>query len=63
MGRAELDQAKLNALNVAKKTVMDLLAKCYQNTSIKEMVGSLIELMNLDENLCVKFMEQCFKED
>lgn len=39
------------------------MAKCFHNTSIKFLVESLIELMNRDDNLCVQFMEECFKED
>jgi hypothetical protein len=48
-GVPELEDAKRNALAVAKKTILDLLAKCYQNTSIKFLVESLIELLNTDD--------------
>jgi len=62
-GLPELDSAKRNMLAVSKKTILDLLAKCYQNTSIKQLVEALTELMNRDPSLCELFLDQCFKED
>lgn len=62
-GLPELASAKKNMLAVSKKTILDLLAKCYQNTSIKQLVESLTELMNRDPSLCELFLDQCFKED
>jgi hypothetical protein len=62
-GVPELEDAKRNALAAAKKTILDLLAKCYQNTSIKFLVESLIELLNTDEELCVEFLDKCFEDD
>lgn len=62
-GLPELEDAKKNVLSVTKKTILDLMAKCFHNTSIKYLVESLIELMNKDDNLCVQFMQECFNED
>ena len=42
---------------------MDLLAKCFHNACIKQMVEVLIDIIKQDESLCVTFMEQCFEED
>lgn len=62
-GQPELDLAKRNMLTVSKKTILDLLAKCYQNTSIKHLVEALTELMTRDATLASMFLEQCFQED
>lgn len=63
VGTSEIEDVKLNALIVAKKTILDLLAKCYQNSSIRQMIESLKEMMNQDEGLCFAFLDQCFRED
>jgi len=44
-------------VTVAKKTILELLAKCYHNTSIKSLVDSLIEILDRDDKLCVEFMD------
>jgi hypothetical protein len=58
-----LESAKKNAITVGKKTILELLAKSFYNTSIKSLVEALIDVLNRDEALCQLFMEQCFKED
>ena len=60
---ALLHSIKEKALQVGKKTIMDLLAKCFHNASIKQMVEVLIDIIKQDESLCVTFIEQCFQED
>ena len=50
-------------LTVAKKTILDLLAKSFHNNSIKQLVESLILILNKNDNLCIDFLDQCFKED
>lgn len=42
---------------------MELLAKCFHNASIKQLVEVLIELIKQDERLAGVFLEQCFRED
>jgi len=58
-----LDKVKTKSLSVGKKAILDLLAKCFYNTSIKYLVESLIDILKRDDKLCAEFMEQCFKED
>ena len=60
---AELRQAKEGMLHVAKKTILDLLAKSFHNNSIKQLVEALIEVFNRDPSLCHKFLENLFAED
>ena len=50
-------------LTVAKKTILELLAKCFYNSSIKSLVESLVDVLSRDDHLCYQFLEQCFKED
>ena len=50
-------------LVIAKKTIFDLLAKSFHNNSIKQLVESLIDVLNRDDKLCVSFMEMLFEED
>jgi Ubiquitin carboxyl-terminal hydrolase len=38
-------QVKGKALQVGKRTIMDLLAKCYHNAAIKQMVEVVIDIM------------------
>lgn len=58
-----LESVKNKALLIGKKTIMDLLSKCFYNTSIKYLVEALTDIMKKDENLCFAFLNQCFKED
>lgn len=58
-----LDDVKRKALSVGKKTILDLLSKCFYNTSIKFLVESLIDIMKRDESLCAIFLSQCFQDD
>jgi hypothetical protein len=56
-------EVKGKAIQVGKKTVMELLAKCFHNTAIKPLCEILIELMKEDEGLCETFLGQCMEED
>lgn len=56
-------QVKQRAMQVGKKTVMDLLAKCFHNAAIKQLTEVLTEIMKQDEALCATFLDQCFQED
>jgi hypothetical protein len=58
-----LSEVKRKALSVGKKTIMDLLSKCFYNTSIKFLVENLIDIMKNDSELCSLFLESCFKDD
>ena len=50
-------------LIVAKKTILDLLAKSFHNNSIKQLVEALVDVLNRDDKLCVTFMQMLFEED
>ena len=47
---------KEKALAVGKKTVMDLLCKCFHNGQIKQLCDTLIEIMKQDDSLCRAFL-------
>ena len=42
---------------------MELLAKCFYNSSIKSLVDALLEVIQGDEKLCVEFMKGCWEDD
>ena len=44
-------------MTIGKKTIMDLLAKCFYNTSIRYLVEALIDIMKKDEELCGTFLQ------
>ena len=50
-------------MTVAKKTILELLAKCFYNSSIKQLVESLVDVLARDDNLCKLFIEQSYRED
>lgn len=52
-----LGNIKEKALYVGKKTIMDLLAKAFHNSSIKQLTEALIDIMKEDETLCATFLE------
>ena len=41
---------------MGKKTVMDLLCKCFHNGQIKQLSETLIEIMKQDDSLCRAFL-------
>jgi hypothetical protein len=47
-----LSSAKSSMVTVAKKTILELLAKCFYNSSIKQLVESLVEVLSRDDQLC-----------
>ncbi len=54
---ASLKQSlKEKALSVGKKTVMDLLSKCFHNGQIKPLCETIIEIMKQDDTLCKAFL-------
>ena len=57
------NNVKSQALQVGKKAVLDILTKCFYNNGIKQMVDVMIDIFKTDDNLCFKFMEQCYQED
>ena len=52
-----LSKVKSLTLQVGKKAILDLLAKSYHNSSIKQMIEVLIEIMKQYETLCYTFLE------
>ena len=54
---------KEKALAVGKKTVMDLLCKCFHNGQIKQLTETLVEIMKQDDSLCRAFLQSCFDDD
>ena len=54
---------KDKSIQLGKKTVMDLLAKCFHNSAIKPLCEILLELIREDVSLGETFLRQCFKED
>lgn len=56
-------KVKEKSLLVGKKTVMELLAKCYSNSQIKPLCEVMIEIMKQDVSLCRFFLQSCFEED
>lgn len=58
-----MDNVKQNALAVGKKTILEILSKCFYNQSIKELVASLIDIFKRDPSICAEFMNQCLQDD
>ena len=56
-------KVKEKSLLVGKKTVMELLAKCYSNSQIKPLCEVMMDIMKQDVSLCHSFLDSCFKED
>lgn len=39
---------KKNALQVGKKSILEILAKCFHNQTLKDLVASLIDIFKRD---------------
>jgi hypothetical protein len=50
-------------LAVGKKTILEILSKCFYNQTIKDLVASLIELFKKDQQMCIEFMKSCLVDD
>lgn len=50
-------------LNLGKKSVLEILARCYNNQGIGNIVDNMIEGMKSNPNLCQEFLQQCYDED
>lgn len=61
--QSEMLSVKKQALSVGKKAILEIMAKCFYNQSIKTLSDSLIEILKKDDELCQEFMQQCFKDD
>jgi len=46
-----------NAIFVGKKSILEILSKCFYNQTIKSLVEILIEIMKTNEDLCFTFMQ------
>jgi hypothetical protein len=51
-----MDNVKTLSLQVGKKAILDILAKCYHNSSLKQMIEVLSDLMKKDETLSHAFL-------
>lgn len=59
-----VSSVKSKALTIAKKTILDILAKCFYNNSIKFLVEALLKILqNDDGTLSKEFLAKCFEED
>jgi hypothetical protein len=47
-----MENVKQLSLQVGKKAILDILAKCYHNSSMKQLMEVLADLMKKDESLC-----------
>ena len=52
-----------NIIYVGKKSILEILAKCFYNQTIKNLVEILIDIMKINDDLCFTFMNQCYQED
>ena len=50
-------------LYIGKKSILEILAKCFYNQQIKSLVEILMEIMKINDDLCFEFMKQCYEED
>jgi hypothetical protein len=48
---------------VGKKSILEILSKCFYNQTIRNLVEILIDIMKTNEDLCFAFMNQCYLED
>ena len=59
-----LKNIQKNVIEVGRKTILELLAKCYYNSSIKSLVEVLIQVMDADDGEMSKhFMQQALKDN
>jgi len=61
--QSDMLSVKKQALSVGRKAILEIMAKCFYNQSIKSLSDSLIEIFKKDDELCQEFMQQCFKDD
>ena len=45
-----------NIIYVGKKSILEILAKCFYNQTIKNLVEILIDIMKVNDELCFTFM-------
>lgn len=50
-------------LLLGKKAVLEILARCYNNQGISNIIDYLIEGMKVNPNLSTYFLNQCYLED
>lgn len=48
---------------MGKKSILEILSKCFYNQTIRNLVEILIEIMKTNEDLCLAFMNLCYLED
>ena len=60
---ALIQSIKKNAVDIGKKTILDLLAKSFHNASIKQLCEALNDIFKEDESLCGTFLQACYDED
>mmetsp|Transcript_21978 Transcript_21978/g.16325 ORF Transcript_21978/g.16325 Transcript_21978/m.16325 type:complete len:120 (-) Transcript_21978:2037-2396(-) len=53
----------LNAMLVAKKTILEIVAKCFNNRCIATMMNVFIALFEQEPELCETFLVTCMQED
>lgn len=54
---------KKNAIQLGKKTILDLLAKSFHNACIKQLCEALNDIFKEDASLCGTFIQACYEED
>ncbi len=52
-----IKQINNNALTIGKKATLEILAKCFYNQGMDEMVQCLLEILKKDDELCKTFIE------
>lgn len=45
------------AIKVGQKATFDILARCFYNTGIKDLIGTMIDIFNQDNNLILNFTQ------
>ena len=53
----------MQVMKVAKKCILEIIAKCFHNKCITQMVDTFIDLLRSDPSLPSIFMQLCFDED
>ena len=50
-------------LSLGKKSVLDILSRCYNKQGLSNIVDNMIEAMKASDEMCVDFMQKCYNED
>jgi hypothetical protein len=55
-------ELNLEAIKVAKKSVIDILSRCFNNGGMKQMVSIMIDIFKKDDDLCKNFVASLLEE-